>query len=42
MIIFKEIDNSYFDRYDKVSMNIDVLSEYIVKRIDNGLGGLDI
>lgn len=42
MIIFKEIDNSYFDLYDKVSMNIDVRSEYIVKRIDNGLGGLDI
>lgn len=40
MIIFKEIDNSYFDLYDKVSMNIDARSEYIVKTIDNGLGGL--
>lgn len=40
MIIFKEVDNSYFELYDKVSMNVDVRSEYIVKRINNGLGGL--
>ena len=40
MIIFKEVDNSYFELYDKVSMNVDVRSEYTVKRINNGLGGL--
>lgn len=40
MVICKEVDNSYFELYDKVSMNVDVRSEYIVKRMDHGLGGL--
>lgn len=40
MIIFKEVDKSYFELYDKISMNVDVRSEYRVKRINNGLGGL--
>lgn len=39
MIIYKEVDKSFFELYDKVSMNVDVYSEYRVKRIDNGLGG---
>ena len=39
MIIFKEVDKSYFELYDKVSMNVNVHSEYKVKRINNGLGG---
>lgn len=39
MIHFKEVDKSYFGLYDKVSMKVDVHSEYKVKRIDNGLGG---
>ena len=39
-ITFKEVDKSFFELYDKVSMNVDVHSEYRVKRIDNGLGGL--
>lgn len=36
----KETDKSCFPLYDTVSMNVDVRSEYKVKRIDNGLGGL--
>jgi len=40
MIIFKEVDKSFFELYDMVSMNVNVHSEYKVKRIDNGLGGL--
>lgn len=40
MIIYKEVDRSYFKLYDKVSMNVDVRSEYQVVRVDNGLGGL--
>ncbi|MBD5554999.1 MAG: GNAT family N-acetyltransferase [Roseburia sp.] len=40
MIIVEEVDKSFFELYDKVSMNVDVHSEYKVKRIDNGLGGL--
>ena len=40
MITFKEVDKSFFELYDKVSMNVNVHSEYKVKRINNGLGGL--
>ena len=39
MIYIKEVDRSYFELYDMVSMNVDVQSEYRIKRIDNGLGG---
>lgn len=39
MITFKEVDKSFLELYDKVSMNVNVQSEYRVKRIDNGLGG---
>lgn len=40
MVICKEVDNSYFELYVSVPMNVDVRSEYIVKRMDHGLGGL--
>lgn len=40
MIYIKEVDKSYFELYDMISMNVDVRSEYKIKRIDNGLGGL--
>ena len=40
MITVKEIDKSFLELYDKVAMNVDVQSEYHVKRINNGLGGL--
>ena len=40
MITFKEVDKSFLELYDKVSMNVNVHSEYEVKRINNGLGGL--
>ena len=40
MITFKEVDKSFFELYDKVSMNVNVQSEYKVKRINGGLGGL--
>jgi len=39
MITFKEVDKSFLELYDKVSMNVNVHSEYKVKRINNGLGG---
>lgn len=39
MIYVKKTDRSCFEMYDSVSMNVDVKSEYKVKRIDNGLGG---
>lgn len=39
MIIFREVDKSFLELYDKVSMNVNVYSEYKVKRINNGLGG---
>ena len=40
MITFKEVDKSFFELYDKVSMIVNVCTEYKIKRIDNGLGGL--
>lgn len=40
MITFKEVDKSFLELYDKVAMNVNVHSEYEVKRINNGLGGL--
>jgi len=40
MITFREVDNSFLALYDKVSMNVDMCSEYKVKGINNGLGGL--
>lgn len=40
MITFQEVDKSFFELYDKVPMRVDVHSEYKVKRINNGLGGL--
>ena len=39
MIYVKKTDRSCFEMYDSVSMNVDVKSEYKIKRIDNGLGG---
>ncbi len=39
MIYVKKTDRSCFEMYDSVSQNVDVRSEYRVKRIDNGLGG---
>ncbi len=40
VIIYKEVDKTFLEQYDKVEMKVDVRSEYKVKRIDNGLGGL--
>ena len=40
MIHVKKTDRSCFELYDSVSQNVDVKSEYRIKRIDNGLGGL--
>ena len=40
MIYVKKTDRSCFEMYDSISMNVDVRSEYRIKRIDNGLGGM--
>lgn len=40
MIEIREIDRSFFSLYDSVTMNIDVRSEYRIRRPDSGLGGL--
>ena len=39
-ITFKEVDKSYFEVYDKIPMNVDVCSEYKIRRVNNGLGGI--
>lgn len=38
MITIKKVDKSYFELYDKISMNVDVRSELQLCRIDGGLG----
>ena len=40
MITYREIDKTYFELYDLISMNVDVKSEYRIKKIENGLGGV--
>ena len=40
MITVKEVDRTYFDLYDQVSMNVEVHSIYKLKRLDSGLSGL--
>lgn len=40
MITYKEVDSSYFEMYDTVSMNVEMNSIYKISRIDNGLGGM--
>ena len=39
MITVKEVDKTYFDLYDQVSMNVEVHSIYKLKRLDSGLSG---
>lgn len=40
MIYVKQMDKTCFGIYDRISMNVDVRTEYKIKRIDNGLSGL--
>ena len=40
MITFKEMDKTCFPMYDQVTQNVEIKSEYKVKRVNNGLGGL--
>lgn len=37
MITVKEVDRTYFDLYDRISMNVEVHSIYKLKRLDSGL-----
>ena len=40
MISVKEMDKSCFEMYDTVPMEVDVRSEFRIKRLNNGLGGM--
>lgn len=40
MITFREMDKTCFTLYDSVPQNVDVHSEYRVRRLAGGLGGL--
>ena len=40
MMTFREMDKSCFTLYDSVSMNVEVHSEYRVRLLEGGLGGL--
>ena len=39
-ITYRQIDRSYFSRYDQIPMHVAVESEYRVERPEGGLGGL--
>lgn len=40
MINYREIDESYFDKYDKIPMLVHVKSILNLNKIENGLGGI--
>ena len=37
IIVVKEVDKSFLELYDNVSMNVNVHSQYQVKKNNNGL-----
>ena len=39
-LTFREVDKTFFPLYDSISMNVEVRSEFRVRRIEGGLGGL--
>lgn len=40
MITYRKIDESYFDKYDKIPMLIHVKSIFRLEKIENGIGGI--
>ncbi|WP_053368062.1 GNAT family N-acetyltransferase [Bacillus sp. FJAT-27245] len=40
MITYREIDESYFDKYDSIPMLVHVKSKFSLEKIENGLGGI--
>ncbi|GFP75407.1 GNAT family N-acetyltransferase [Clostridium fungisolvens] len=40
MITYREIDESYFEQYDKIPMLVQVKSILRLEKVDNGLGGI--
>ena len=42
MITYKEVDKTYFKEYDKIPMQVDVKSHYIIEKINRGLGGFKL
>jgi ribosomal protein S18 acetylase RimI-like enzyme len=42
MITYKEIDESYFEEYDKIPMLVNVKSILKLEKINNGLGGISL
>lgn len=42
MIIYKQVDRTYFKQYDSLPMRVNVTSYYMVKKLNRGLGGFMI
>ena len=42
MIIYKQVDKTYFKQYDSLPMRVNVTSYYMVKKLNRGLGGFMI
>lgn len=40
MFTYREIDESFFEKYDKIPMFVLVKSMFAVEKIENGLGGI--
>ncbi|MBZ9687313.1 hypothetical protein G9F72_013355 [Clostridium estertheticum] len=40
MITYREIDKSYFEKYDSIPMIVHVKSILTLEKIENGLGGI--
>jgi ribosomal protein S18 acetylase RimI-like enzyme len=39
MIVYKQVDKTYFSQYDSIPMRVNVKSYYKIEKIDRGLGG---
>ncbi|SHI10728.1 GNAT family N-acetyltransferase [Sporanaerobacter acetigenes] len=39
MIIYKQVDKTYFKQYDSIPMRVNVTSYYMIKKLNRGLGG---
>lgn len=42
MIIYKQVDKSYFEQYDSIPMRVNVTSSYMIEKLNLGLGGFMI
>jgi len=40
VVSYREVDESYFEKYDKIPMLVPVKSVFVLEKMENGLGGI--